>query len=297
MKTKVDISVIIPMYNAEKYIEGTINSVLQQKDHHFEFEIIVVDDKSKDNSIQIVKKINHRKVILIELKKNSGVSNARNVGMKAAKGVWFQFLDSDDRVGNDLYQKFELSIISDVNCYLFSIQHIFNSYTLEQIISKIHDKRAFGHFGSVCNKFFKRDICMTFKENYIFEDTIFLIDVLINKELHLGLIDDAYYKYFRNNPNSITANFNSDDFYKMYQYIFSQIDKCDDMTKMFILEIFLATAIRKEINISIRMKIFLKTLTKLFWYLPSVLFNQNRTKIKNVRYDNNIEMSDIFMKI
>jgi teichuronic acid biosynthesis glycosyltransferase TuaG len=55
MKKKVDISVIIPMYNAEKYIEGAINSVLQQKDHHFEYEIIVVDDKSTDNSIEIVK--------------------------------------------------------------------------------------------------------------------------------------------------------------------------------------------------------------------------------------------------
>jgi glycosyltransferase involved in cell wall biosynthesis len=281
---KIDISVIIPMYNAEKYIEGAINSVLQQKDHHFEYEIIVVDDKSIDNSIEIVKKINYPKVILIELKTNSGVSHARNVGMKAAKGEWIQFLDSDDRVGNGLYQKFELSMKSDVNCYLFSIQHIFNSYILEQIISKIHDKRAFGYFGSVWNKFFKRDICLPFIENYIFEDTIFLIDILIKKDLKLALISDAFYLYNRTNCNSITYVIDDKAYYKMFENIMQKLNKCDKLTKMFILETFLAIALRRDINIFIRMRIVSTILAKLYRYLPAVLMDQNRTKVKNMMY-------------
>lgn len=297
MKTKVDISVIIPMYNAEKYIQGCINSVLQQKDHHFEYEIIVVDDKSTDNSIEIVKKINHPKVILIELKKNGGVSHARNVGMKAANGVWFQFLDSDDTICQDLYQKFELSKKLGVNCYLFSIEHQYTDHILRQTILKIPDRRAFGHFGSVWNKFIKRELCVEFKENYLFEDTIFLIDVLIKNDLKLALISDAFYIYNRTNCNSITYNFNDKAYYKMFENIMQKLNKCDKLTKMFILEIFLATTIKKEINIDIRLKIILKTLTKLYWYLPSVLFNQNRTKIKNVRYENNIGRSFKFMKI
>lgn len=53
---KIDISVIIPMFNAEKYIESTVNSILQQEVHHFSVELIIIDDKSDDNSCEIVKK-------------------------------------------------------------------------------------------------------------------------------------------------------------------------------------------------------------------------------------------------
>lgn len=56
MESKMDISVIIPMFNAEKYIEGTINSIFQQEVHHFSVEVIIIDDKSIDNSCEIVKK-------------------------------------------------------------------------------------------------------------------------------------------------------------------------------------------------------------------------------------------------
>ncbi|MEY3422036.1 MAG: hypothetical protein RIR48_2336 [Bacteroidota bacterium] len=279
---KIDISVIIPMFNAEKYIESTVNSILQQEVHHFSVELIIIDDKSDDNSCEIVKKLNHPKITLIELKQKGGTAHARNVGINVANGEWIQFLDSDDKVCSDLFKKFELSKKPGVNCYLFSIEHEYKNYFLRQTIQKISDKRAFGHFGSVCNKFIKRELCVKFKENYLFEDTIFIIDVFINSELCLGLIDDAYYKYFRNNPNSIIANFSSNEFYKMYRYIFSQIEKCDDKTKMFILETFLAIAVRRDINIFIRMRIVSTILAKLYWYLPAVLMDQNRTKVKNM---------------
>ena len=106
---KIDISVIIPMFNAEKYIESTVNSILQQEVHHFSVELIIIDDKSDDNSCEIVKKLNHPKISLIELKQNGGTAHARNVGINVANGEWIQFLDSDDKVCSDLFKKFELS--------------------------------------------------------------------------------------------------------------------------------------------------------------------------------------------
>ena len=285
METKVDISVIIPLYNSEKYIVDTIHSVIFQEPHNLTYEIIIVDDKSSDNSKELVKKLNHNKVRLIELKKNSGTANARNVGSRLAKGDWIQFLDSDDTICNDLYQKFETSMKSGFNCYLFSMKHEYKDHLLSQKLLIIPDKRAFGNFGSICNKLMKKELCVDFKVNYTFEDSIFIIDVFIQKELFLGHINDAYYKYNRKNLDSKTTMFNDKEYYKMFEYIYHQIDKCDDLTKMFILETFVSTLFKKEIHLLMKTKIVFKTLFKLYRYLPRVIFNQNRHFIKNTIFE------------
>ncbi len=271
------------MYNAEKYIKDAINSVLLQASHPFIVEIIVVDDKSVDDSCAIVKNMNHPQVILIELERNTGTANARNVGLRIAQGKWIQFLDSDDTISQDLYQKFAFAMKPGVNCYLFSIEHEYWDFSFRQIIIKIPDKRAFGHFGSVCNKLINKNLCVDFKDSYSIEDAIFIIDVLRNKNIHLGLIEDAFYKYNRKNLTSKTTSFNNKEFYRTFIYILQQNNKCDDLTKMLILETYIAIALRNEIDFLIKLKIIYKTIIKLYMYLPSVIFNQNRRFIKSLR--------------
>lgn len=94
----MNISVVIPMYNREKTIECTIKSILRQT--FLPMEIVVVDDCSTDRSVEIVREIRKkdRIVRLIRLKKNSGAQAARNCGIKAARGDWILFLDSDDEL-------------------------------------------------------------------------------------------------------------------------------------------------------------------------------------------------------
>lgn len=92
MNSKV--SVIIPMYNSEKYIKDCINSVINQT--YKNLEIIVVDDASKDLSVDIINSIKDERIKLIKLQKNNGVSIARNKGIEIAKGKYICFLDSDD---------------------------------------------------------------------------------------------------------------------------------------------------------------------------------------------------------
>lgn len=92
----MNISVVIPAYNREKTIERALMSVLRQT--VLPYEIIVVDDGSVDSTAEIVRKIRggNSLVRLLRLKRNRGAQAARNCGIKAAKGEWIAFLDSDD---------------------------------------------------------------------------------------------------------------------------------------------------------------------------------------------------------
>ena len=99
------VSVIVPIYNVEKYLEKCINSLLSQTLE--DIQIILVNDGSKDNSGTIAKKYaekNKDKVIYVE-KENGGLSDARNYGLKYATGDFVAFLDSDDYVETNMYQE------------------------------------------------------------------------------------------------------------------------------------------------------------------------------------------------
>lgn len=97
-------SVIIPLYNKEKYIERAIRSVLKQTIS--DYEIVVVDDGSEDNSVSIIRGINNHKIRLIE-QTNRGVSAARNKGVSEAKGDIVAFLDADDKWNDDFLENIE----------------------------------------------------------------------------------------------------------------------------------------------------------------------------------------------
>lgn len=98
------VSIIVPVYNVEMYIEKCLNSLVNQtlKD----IEIIIVNDGSKDDSYKIVKKYQEKfnNIVYLE-KENGGLSDARNFGMPYAKGEYIAFLDSDDYVEYDIYEK------------------------------------------------------------------------------------------------------------------------------------------------------------------------------------------------
>ena len=87
------ISIIIPLYNKEKTIKRAIESVLQQS--YRNFELLVIDDGSIDNSKIIVENISDSRIIY-EFKQNGGVSSARNYGARKASSQWLFFLDADD---------------------------------------------------------------------------------------------------------------------------------------------------------------------------------------------------------
>ena len=88
------VSIITPSYNSSRFIEECVGSVLSQT--YVNWEMLIVDDYSADNSLQILKKYNDKRIQLIELDKNVGASESRNVAIRKAKGKYIAFLDSDD---------------------------------------------------------------------------------------------------------------------------------------------------------------------------------------------------------
>ena len=103
------ISVILPCYNSEKYIEKCIESILNQT--YQNIEIIIIDDGSTDHTLKILEKYKKEndKISIIK-KKNTGVSDSRNIGIKEAKGKYIMFVDSDDFLELDAIEKLYLNI-------------------------------------------------------------------------------------------------------------------------------------------------------------------------------------------
>ena len=94
MKYTVDITVLIALYNSEKYIKETIESLLNQTFKNFE--ILIINDASTDNSVNVVNSINDDRIRLIHNETNKGICLTRQKGIKEAKGKYIAILDADD---------------------------------------------------------------------------------------------------------------------------------------------------------------------------------------------------------
>lgn len=88
------VSIITPLYNSEKYIRQTIEGILNQT--YTNFELIIINDKSKDKGLEICKSFLDDRIKIIDLEKNVGVCMARNIGIDSASGKYIAFCDSDD---------------------------------------------------------------------------------------------------------------------------------------------------------------------------------------------------------
>lgn len=219
MKTKdYKISIIIPIYNVENFIDTCIQSVRNQS--YKNLEIILVDDESPDNSGQICDdyaKLDQR--IKVIHQKNKGLSGARNSGLKIATGDYVGFIDSDDWVELDMYKTLlELAVKNNleiVECgvaqrknendaslkpSLADVDFFIEDY-LDAYKRIIRDTKF-----SVWRRLYKKEIVENylFREGKISEDVYFTIDNL-KKTDRIGYLDYPFYNY-RLNPDSITRS-------------------------------------------------------------------------------------------
>lgn len=167
------VSIIIPVYNKENYIEATLTSVLKQ--NFQDFEIIAVNDGSTDRSGEILLRMaaEDERIHVINLP-NGGVSHARNVGLERASGDWIQFLDSDDRLDSSyLSATLPLAEENEADILFSSFKKVDEQWqaieevsipetgccSQEQLCKTfIEWQYKNGFFGFISNKLFRRDL-------------------------------------------------------------------------------------------------------------------------------------------
>ena len=203
------VSVVIPAYNCDKTIRSALESVLSQTMSSGKFEIIVVDDGSSDSTLDICNNyaINNSNVTVLS-QVNSGVSIARNTGIRHSKGKYITFLDGDDTLQKDTLEKvcdfFELNYNDiDLVTYPMKIYDDFREWphVREKILvdSGVYDlkiiENAFAPITNV-NVFVKNTSNLpTFNESLsVHEDELFNINVLVEKQ-KLGFCKEGAYRY------------------------------------------------------------------------------------------------------
>lgn len=233
------VSVIIPVYNVENYLKECLESIINQT--LADIEIICVNDGSTDNSFSILNDFAQKDSrIKVINQQNQGQSAARNTAIKAAKGDYIAFVDSDDFISSDFLEKLYTAAIKE-NADIAAANVIYfekGKYTKDNHISKqtfktgikpittIERKFKFSKAVVVWNKIYKRELILKteFPINIKFEDNYYTFAMVFSAE-KIILVPSANY-FYRINDNSIMANaFQNEVVFD----IFKIIDKMDKL--------------------------------------------------------------------
>lgn len=228
------ISIIVPVYNVEKYLHRCINSIVQQT--YKNLEIILIDDGSKDNCYEICMFYKEKdKRIKVIHQQNGGLSAARNTGLENATGKYISFIDSDDWVHPDfiwnLYYTMKNTNSQIVECLALSTtEYIIDekSIELDCIEKKEFDgAECFTEFikgnffrQTVWNKLYKKEILekLVFEVGKIHEDEFWTYQVF-EKAKHVSLLNFKGYYYFQREDSIMGGKFsqkNMDGFEAKY---------------------------------------------------------------------------------
>lgn len=220
MEKKIKVSIIIPIYNAEKSLELCLRSIMIQSLK--EIEILCINDGSLDNSLKILENLNKEdNRIIIVNKKNGGASSARNMALKIAKGEYCLNIDSDDWIEQgyleNLYNKAKKDNLDiTISNIIFDFKnnskknYVVNDLNIDQdkiITGKEYINIFFngnGH-GYTWNKLIKRELYI--KNNLWYDEEIFLLEdveilmMLAYYTKNIGKINKAYYHYIQGENN------------------------------------------------------------------------------------------------
>ncbi|MFZ2714671.1 MAG: glycosyltransferase family 2 protein [Streptococcus suis] len=219
------VSIIVPAYNVEKYIEKCLSSILKQT--YTNIEVIVVDDGSTDNTGQLLDNISQKDSrVCVVHKKNAGVSAARNSGIEISTGEYLVFVDGDDYIASD-YVEYMLSLIGNTGsefclskrCYTKSGE----KQTESEYIEKLQPEDATALLLSpdvivgCWNKIFKRsflvDNNLKFSTTLFYGEGLSFITTAAQLSNSVGVGNRKVYYYRRNNEASATTKFNIEKIY------------------------------------------------------------------------------------
>jgi glycosyltransferase involved in cell wall biosynthesis len=217
MKDKI--SIVVPIYNTAEYLPRCIESLLKQT--YKSLEIILVDDGSNDKSCEIINEYSYKdsRIINIHNENRRGVSEARNTGIKIAKGKYISFVDSDDFIERDMYEVLIKNIQdydADISiCSYFVVQDnetikTKNYYGIVEQFSTVSALRELikreKYIDSVWGKLYRKDLIqgVSFELNKLGEDVIFNYQIFPRSK-KVVFVDTPKYYYLKR-PKSITGS-------------------------------------------------------------------------------------------
>ncbi|MDO5557055.1 MAG: glycosyltransferase family 2 protein [Clostridia bacterium] len=207
------ISVIIPVYNVQKYIKECLESIVNQTIRD-DIEAIIVNDGSSDQSQEIIDEYVKKYPYLFKsyIKENGGLGDARNYGLKYATGEYITFVDGDDFVKKETYEKvYNEAKHNDLDIVMFDISMYYKNGRIQILKAENNNIKENENLNnlfvisnpSACNKIFKRELW----ENYQFPkrlwyEDLYTIPILVKKVQKVGWIKEPFYMY-RQRENSI----------------------------------------------------------------------------------------------
>ena len=216
-----EVSIIVPVYQVEKYIRQCIESILAQT--FTDFELILVDDGSKDNSGRICDEYAEKdKRVKVIHKENGGLSDARNKGLDQAEGKYFMFVDSDDYIAPDMAECLYRNIIKNgadiavCNFYCvsengeteFSTENKAEVLSGKEIFYNRKNERNYGFWTVAWNKLYKSE---TFKNTKFrfgkYHEDEFWANDIYRLNIMVAAISESLY-YYRQRNNSIMGHKN-----------------------------------------------------------------------------------------
>ena len=244
------ISIIVPVYNAERYLDRCINSLINQT--YKNIEIILINDGSSDRSGEICNEYSAKDERIIAIhKKNEGVSSARNVGLEYAKGEYIAFCDADDWIEEDMYEILA-NLIDSSNSQLvfchFSTDEtiktetnydntiISKEYAIELILS---DEKIAGY---LWNKLFSRTLIygneklLFEKDIHILEDQLFVIRCM-NRCNNVVVTTKQLYHYEQNEGSALNSKMSEKSIsaVRAREYIYLELKhKCESKEVLYL---------------------------------------------------------------
>lgn len=236
------ITIIVAIYNIEKYIEKCIQSLISQS--YKNLEIILVDDGSSDNSAEICKKYETKDNRIQYLKKkNGGLSSARNFGIDNASGQYILFVDGDDYIRQDAIEilvaelsKNEYDILVYNYCVVYGTE-IKNPHI--KLCSEEKNKKYILYTNSACDKIFKtvffKNNGIRFPEGIIYED-LAIIPSLAGYTDNIGFLEEYLYYYVQRSSSIMHIkefNANRDDKFKALENLKKSFIMADSFEKFY----------------------------------------------------------------
>ncbi|MCI5552659.1 MAG: glycosyltransferase [Tenericutes bacterium] len=237
------ISVIVSVYNTEKYIEKCLDSLLNQT--YSNIEIVVINDCSTDGSLKILKKYakKYDNMILIENKENKGLSYSRNVGLEKATGEYIGYIDSDDYVDSTYYEqmmkaiKKEKSEIAIADMKIVYEDGSFPDYVSKGCNGEVNTLNIIknGLAASACNKLFKREIIEKYKfsEGKLNEDLAVILPSIVAAK-KISYVENNNYYYVQHTGSIQNSRFSDRRFDIFYgvELTLKRIKGCKNYAKI-----------------------------------------------------------------